>query len=183
MPFVAADISAVARALNRELQASPEKPGHVQIMNILARAAGYRNFQHLKAQGAAERRLAEAPSPIAPPDHQLVERTLRHFDAHGRLLRWPSRASHRQLCLWALWAGMPAGRSMTEATVNDVLRKSHLFGDPALLRRLLCDSGLLVRTRDCREYRRVERSPSADARALIRQIGLRTAASRFADKG
>jgi Uncharacterized protein conserved in bacteria (DUF2087) len=54
--------------------------------------------------------------------------------------------------------------------LNRNIRANHLFGDYALLRRELCDRGLVSRTADGREYRRVERPPSPEGLALIRHL-------------
>ena len=51
-----------------------------------------------------------------------------------------------------------------------ILAGTHLFGDPVLLRRELCDLGLLWRTPDCRAYRRVERRPPPEALELLRRV-------------
>ena len=51
-----------------------------------------------------------------------------------------------------------------------------LAGFGALLRRLLCDHGLMTRTRDGRIYRRIEQKPPAEAVALIRALAPRLAA-------
>ena len=62
-PFAAQDVSALARALNRELEAQDCKLGHVQVLNLLARAGGYRNFQHFRAQFDAADQLQRQPEP------------------------------------------------------------------------------------------------------------------------
>lgn len=173
-PFVAEDVSALAKALGRELGDAGEKPGHVQLLNILVRAVGYRNFQHFRAQQVAEERLAAPraapPSPVV--DLTRVARAARHFDAAGDLARWPSKASLRDLCVWVMWSRLPAGETLTEKDVNAHLRRAHHFDDPALLRRLMVDMGLLWRTRDGRVYRRIERRPPDEALALIRHVAL-----------
>jgi len=172
-PLVAQDLSAFARSLSRELDAHEGRPGHVQLLNMLTRSAGYRNYQHFRASCEAEERMERAPAPPEPVDHVKVERLARYFDAAGRLTRWPGKASHRLPCLWVLWSRMEAGRTHAEAEVNALLDASHLFGDPALLRRYLVDEGMVSRTTDCREYRRIERRPPAEAAALIRRLGRR----------
>ncbi|MFD2265164.1 DUF2087 domain-containing protein [Lacibacterium aquatile] len=171
LPFVARDVSSLARSLHRELGALDGKPGHVQLLNMLARSVGYRNFQHFRAGQAAQERLEAVPLPDAPVDHQQVERASRHFDAAGRLLRWPAKAAHRELGLWVLWSRIPAAEVRNEIQINLLLEEWHVFGDPALLRRALFEAGLLTRTRDGREYRRAELPPPPDARALIRHLG------------
>ena len=177
-PYAAQDVSALARALGREIGAAGEKPGHVEILNMLARAAGFRNFQHFRAQQVAQDRLAalaQAPAPEEPVDLTRVARTARHFDGVGRLARWPSKASQRDLALWALWSRLPAGTTLTEKEVNGLLTMEHGFGDPLLLRRFMVDRGMLWRTRDGRAYRRIEQKPPAEALALIRHLGRRSA--------
>lgn len=231
LPFHVDDISALARAMGGQLAQFERPPSHLEILNMLARSAGCRNFQHWRALAArspasAPEAVAFAARPGAPAtgdagsgspaaeafawpaaglaaepgvgaagapvgaaglaaaddaagpavDEQRVRRLARYFDEQGRLKHWPGKYSHREPCLWALWSALPAGQAMAEPDVNRRLQAVHLFGDHALLRRWLCDHGLLDRTPDCREYRRVERRPSAEAAALIRLLRPRRAA-------
>ena len=173
-PFSVDDISALAKALRGGLADAEGTPGHVEMLNILARATGCRNFQHFRANAKAQTRL-DAPAapavPAQPVDYARLRRLLRHFDAAGRLVRWPSKWSEQQVILWLLWSRLPARQIMTEKAVNACLEACHTFGDAALLRRMLCDGGLLARTPDCREYRRVEARPEATGRELIRRLG------------
>lgn len=171
LPFHAEDISALARSLKGELASLDRQPGHVELLNMLARAAGCRNFQHFRAQSAAREALAQPPAPAQQPvDFVRVRRVARHFDAAGNLVRWPGKYSEQQMCLWVLWSRLPARAVMGEKQVNEVLNAHHGFGDYALIRRELVDGGWLTRTPDGREYRRVERKPPADAVALIGQL-------------
>ncbi|QRG05528.1 DUF2087 domain-containing protein [Xanthobacter dioxanivorans] len=171
LPFAALDVSALARALGRELEACEGKPGHVQLLNMLVRSVGYRNFQHFRANHVAEARLASPPAPPEPVDLKRVEHAAKHFDAAGRLARWPAKESRRSLALWVLWSRIPAGATFTEAQFNALLRAGHLFDDPALLRRGMVDGGLAWRTTDGRSYRRIEQRPPEEALALIRHLG------------
>lgn len=175
LPFSTPDVSTLARLLERELDGCDHKPGHVELLNMLSRSAGFRNFQHFRAQSAARERLRNpAPEPVAEAvDHRRVERAARHFDSDGRLARWPKKVNLRLLCLWCLWARFPAGAVLAERAVNDLLREHHAFGDHALLRRELCDTRMLTRTPDGSEYRRIEQRPPADAVALIRHLAAR----------
>ncbi|MCG6203571.1 DUF2087 domain-containing protein [Rhodopseudomonas sp. HC1] len=175
-PYSAQDVSALARALNRELGALDRKLGHVEMLNLLARSAGFRNFQHFRAQHEAGDSLARAPEPPPAIDHQRIERVARHFDAGGILVRWPAKASHAELGLWVLWSRIPRGRELSEKQVNALLAGHHGFGDHALLRRALCDHGLMARTPDGRVYRRIEQRPPTEALALIRHLAPRLAA-------
>ena len=54
-PFYASDISSLARSLHTQLSAYGHTPGHVDLLNMLARAVGSRNFQHFRAQAIAEK--------------------------------------------------------------------------------------------------------------------------------
>lgn len=176
LPYQAPDVSALARLLKREIHAREDKPGHVELLNILAKAAGYRNFQHLKASDAARDRLA-APQPEPEAvDFRRVEDAARCFGADGVLTRWPARTVIQQLCLWRLWARFPADRALSEREVNEILMAAHAFGDHVLLRREMFNQKLLDRTADCRVYRRIERRPPPEALALIR--GARTPATK-----
>ena len=170
VPFAARDISALARSLQEQLEGREHPPSHLELLNMLARATGYRNFQALRAQAEAQH-LLDHPRPVPPPvDPVQVKRLLRHFDATGRLDPWPSKPSVQETCLWVLWSRLPGRESLIEAKLNQLLRANHGFGDHALLRRELCDRGLVARTPDGREYRRVERRPPPEALALIHHL-------------
>ena len=168
LPFAVDDISALARSLREQMAARTTPPGHVEMLNILARAAGRRNFQDFRAQAAP---TASAGPQELPPDIAAVERAARHFNAEGRLATWPARTSLQTLALWALWDRIEPGRSFTEVGFNQELNRLSLIGDPALLRRSMFNLGLVSRTDDCRDYRRVERPPPPEALALIRKLG------------
>lgn len=176
IPLSVPDISQFARALARQLNEAGEVPSHLSLMNMLARAGGFQNFQHLKASHAARDRLAESEAQEAV-DFRLVERTLKQFDARGRMLQWPSRQPVAELCLWALWASFPAGEELKEREVNDLLAWLHSFEDPALLRRALFDHGLIDRNRDGTGYLRKEQRPPAEAREVVRVLKERRVAS------
>ncbi|MCM5560147.1 DUF2087 domain-containing protein [Pleomorphomonas sp. JP5] len=170
LPLTVPDVSALARVLGRELAQIEGKPGHVQLLNMLARAGGYRNFQHFRSASKAGERLAEPRPAPEPVDHALVERVAGHFDDEGQFLRWPSRYRHQSLALWVLWSRLKAGTVYSEFDVSKIIRNNHRFGDHALIRRAMIDAGLLTRTLDGREYRRVERRPPGEALALIHRI-------------
>lgn len=188
LPLYAEDISAFARALagqlKSQLPAAERVPSHLELLNMLARSSGFRNYQHLRAQ----REGLALPMPPVPPvsasqcdvpqaevDAGRLKRLGRLFDAEGRLSRWPSRRGLERSCLWAVWAKVPPRQVFTEAELKDVLDASHTFGDNALLRRGLCDLGMMTRTPDGREYRRVEAQPTAEALALLEVLRTRAA--------
>lgn len=171
LPFYAHDISAVARSLRQQLAEHDAPPGHVEMLNMLARSVGHRNFQQLRAQIAAYERLSDPPAAEAEAvDFRRLERLARCYDGEGCLARWPAKHSERLIALWVLWSRLPVRQAMTEREVNERLQALHGFGDHALLRRELCDLGLMERTRDGRVYRRVERPMPADAQAMVQAL-------------
>ena len=100
-PLVVSDLSAFARNLGRALKAlqarSSEPAGHLHLQNLIARAAGYRNLQALKA--AAPRSLG----PVATARlSDNARRALMQFDREGRLVRWPTKFSVQRLAMWLL---------------------------------------------------------------------------------
>lgn len=187
LPLYAEDISAFARSLAGQLKSqlpAEGAPSHLELLNMLARSTGFRNYQHLRAQREGLARPAQpglptSPRPAARPqatvDAGRLKRLGRLFDAEGRLNRWPSRRGLERSCLWAVWAKVPPRQVFTEAELKDVLNTAHTFGDNALLRRGLCDLGMMTRTPDGREYRRVEAQPTAEALALLELLRLRAA--------
>ncbi len=163
------DVSAVAKSLRRQIDDLERAPSHVEMLNLLAKAGGYKNFQHLKSE-----REASAPLPgrqDAPAvDRKRVKRVAGYFDLQGRLIRWPKKHSQRLLCLWVLWTRLPARTPMSELEIDERLSLDHLFCDHAMLRRWLVDQGLVTRTPDGREYRRVETKPPSEAMEVFRCI-------------
>ncbi|MCR8547346.1 DUF2087 domain-containing protein [Salipiger sp. P9] len=154
------DLSQFARSLRAGLD---HPPSHLEMLGQIARAAGYRNYQHLRA--------ASTPAPKA--DGKRVERALRHFDGQGRLLRFPGRTQMQWLCLWPLWAHLPARQEMSEREISLRIDALSGFRDAAQLRRSMVEAGLLTRTADGSVYRRIEQAPPPEARALIAELGAR----------
>lgn len=165
LAYEVADVSAAARSLREQLQKLGHLPSHVELLNMLARAAGFRNFQHFRA---AARSVDAPPEPAI--DHAKVEKAARHFGAGGRLLRWPSRDSLAQLSLWVLWSRLPAGANFTELEISELIDTWHTFGDRALLRRALVDYGLVSRTVNGSRYVRIEQPQPSELRALLERI-------------
>jgi hypothetical protein len=169
--YEVADVSAAAKSLRTQLGKLERPPTHVELLNMLARAAGYRNFQHFRAEATARQSLASAGEP--PVNLGLIEKSARHFDAAGRLQRWPARESQAVLCLFVLWSRSPRGESFTEREISELLDEWHTFGDHALLRRALVDYGLMSRTVDGRKYVRISQEPPAELEPLLARLAAR----------
>jgi hypothetical protein len=167
-PYYTSDISELARSLHSQLVVCEHIPGHVELLNMLARAAGSRNFQHFRAKMVAEHRLIGRAEVTDPIDYAELQKLSRYFDANGRWIRWPTKFSHQDPCLWVLWSKVPPRRTFSEREITELLTANHLFEDPALLRREMSERGMMTRTLDGRVYRRVERRPPQPALALIR---------------
>jgi hypothetical protein len=185
-PLVAADLSTFAKTLrarlSERLDSGAGLPGHVEMLNLLARAAGHRNVQALQA--AARRPSAvSAPAPHrwhGPRDATLsaaADRALRLFDADARLLRWPHKRAEQVLALWCLWMPFDGKRRYSEREVNEVINAHHAFGDHCLLRRELVELKLLERTPGGEQYRKVAARPDDDTAALLRAIRQRRASA------
>ena len=168
-PLVVADLSVFARNLRRALVARHDDgtapPGHVELQNLLARAAGHRNLQTLKAA---------RPSRVAVPLTDNARRTLMQFDDDGRLVRWPVKFTIQRMAMWVLWTRFEGKRPYTEREVNAILRDANAFGDHVTLRRELINHRLLSRTSDCAEYRKVQARADDEVRAMLAAWRART---------
>ncbi len=191
LPYSAPDLSALARLLERALDdhlvTHGRLPGHVEMMNLLARGAGHRNLQTLQAAAPPASSAPEIatdpwfdapviaepaaePAPPAPMLSAHAKKALEHFDPAGRLERWPQKLSVQRLAMWVLWTRFDARRVYTEAEVNQILKGWHLYGDHVTLRRELIDHKLLVRKSDCSEYRKLPLEPDDEVRALLQAL-------------
>jgi len=166
VPLQTADLSSFAKSLAQQLALAPHPPGHQTLLNMLARAAGHRNLQSLRAQRPPAR-PAPSAAPTALTLTPAARKALTQFDERGVLHRWPYKHSVQRLALWVLWTHFEARRLYTERQVNELLNAWHAYGDPATLRRELVGMKLLARKSDCSEYRKLAARPDDEVRALI----------------
>lgn len=175
-PLVVADLSSFTRNLGRALAShqaiAAQPPGHVELQNLIARAAGFRNLQALKAAPPGP-----PPPRAALPLSDNARRALMHFDADGRLLRWPTKFTVQGMAMWVLWTRFDAKRIYSEREVNAILKASNAFGDHVTLRRELVNHRLLARKSDCSEYRKLPARPGDEVRALLTAWRARAAAA------
>ncbi len=171
-----ADVSAFARTLGHALHerhaAKPAPPGQVELLNLIARTQGQRNWQALRqvlrlVPAVPPTTRSAAPSSAAAPLTDNARKALAHFDRHGRLMRWPVKFSIQKLVMWVLWTRFDAKRSYTESEVNAILKAANLFFDHATLRRELINHQLMARKSDCSDYRKLPARPDEEARALL----------------
>ena len=174
LSFVVPDASLFARALGTSLKsrhdAGSPPPGHVELLNLVARALGHRNLQALQAArppALPESPLATEDRPTPPPLSANARKTLLQFDSRGRLLRWPNKFSVQKLAMWVLWTQFDGRRIYTEAEVNQILKAANAFGDHVTLRRELINHRLMTRKSDCSEYRKLPARPDDETRALL----------------
>lgn len=165
-PLVVSDLSSFARHLAQALTAHQaaklKPPGHVELQNLLARAAGYRNLQALKATPRVPTTQASVP-----PLSENARRTLMQFDADGRLVRWPTKFTIQRMAMWVLWTRFEGKRIYTEREVNAILEAANGFDDHVTLRRELVNHRLLARKSDCSEYRKLPARADAEVCALL----------------
>ncbi len=58
------DLSGFAKSVREQLGKLAEPPSHVEMLNLLCRSAGFRNYQHCKGVMEARQRL-QLPAPVA----------------------------------------------------------------------------------------------------------------------
>ncbi len=185
LPLITPDLGQFTRALSRQL--GENAPSHLSLMNMLARAAGFQNVQHMRAQSAGAAPPVTSPDAILPdtklPDKKLVGRCLAQFDEQGHLRQWPARRRVQTLALWAIWAALPARKPLTEGEISALLLAEHSFGDPATLRRTMLACQLLSRQVGGVDYLRVEQEPPPEAKALIHAVAARRKARSLSARG
>ncbi len=180
IPMEVADLSTFAKSVRQQLSALDHKPSHVEVLNLLSKAAGFRNFQHLRdnrqrADVIEDWNLAADTVAVPVVDEARVTRTLRLFDRNGVIIRWPTKRSQQELCLWYLWSKIPREKLFSEREISALLDTLHTFGDAALLRRDMVDLGLMRRNRDGSDYRWVEKLSPPELALLVRRIAEKAA--------
>jgi hypothetical protein len=170
VPLAVDDLSPFAKALRQSLSQHDGVPSHVELLNLIAKAAGFANYQHLRADAEAADRLRAAALPGPRADLGQVEKAARYFDDTGVLQSWPSRLALQTLSQWVFWARIPRGEVFTERDISALIQGWHAFGDHALIRRAMVDAKLLERDQNGRQYRRVERVPPPELGPLLEQL-------------
>jgi hypothetical protein len=175
VPLHCDDLSQFAKTLRAQLGEHLQKtpgaaPSHVQLLNMLARSAGHRSMQVLRAQAVLKPPAAPAPAALLGAHAQ---KALTQFDGHGRLSRWPYKFSVQRLAMWGLWLRFDSGRTYAEREVNEILRAWTTYGDHVTPRRELVEMKLLGRKDDCSVYWKEPQRPTDEIRALLQALRAR----------
>lgn len=201
LPLQCDDLSGFAKRLRAQLLSHHadhvDPPGHLALLNMLARAAGHRNLQALQAD--VRRRLAmpvasafepePQPEPLPPVSGQDLPlppltpgaaKALAQLDTWGRLTRWPQKFTVQRLAMWVLWTRFESGRTYSEREVNELLKAWTVYGDHVTPRRELVEMGLLARKPDCSAYWKQPQRPDAEVQALLRAVRARRPLARQA---
>lgn len=194
LPLSIPDLSSFAKKLKADLDERTAQglasPTHVELLNLLARAAGMRNFQTLRASVEtsfpavpdALPTAAQATDEETTVDYgtlsPTVRKTLMQFDTAGRLVRLPNKFSVQQMAMWWMWTQFAVRRKYTEKEVNQVLNAHHTFGDQATLRRELVNMKLLGRKADCSEYWKEPVRPNEEVQDFLRALRQAVAAAQ-----
>lgn len=177
VPLHVDDLSPFAKTLRQSLGEHDGVPTHVELLNLIARAAGFQNYQHLRADADAADRLQAAADPGPRPDLEQVTKTARYFDDAGVLTSWPSRLAHQTLSQWVFWSRIPRGETFDERGISALIKGWHAFGDHAIIRRAMVDAKMLERNQNGREYRRIEQMPPPELAPLLAHLEARRTAA------
>lgn len=175
IPLRVDDLSPFAKTLRQGLAQHQGVPSHVELLNLIAKAAGFGNYQHLRADAEAADRLVAAAEPGPRADLGQVTKTARYFDDDGVLTSWPSRLAHQTLSQWVFWSRIRRGETYDERGISDLIKGWHAFGDHAIIRRAMVDAKMLERNQNGREYRRIEQVPPPELAPLLVHLAARRA--------
>lgn len=176
VPLRVDDLSPFAKTLRQSLGEHEGVPTHVELLNMLARAAGFTNYQHLRADAEAADRLVAAAEPGPRADLEQVAKVARYFDDAGLLTSWPSRFAHQTLSQWVFWSRIPRGQTYDERGISELIKGWHAFGDHAIIRRAMVDAKMIERNQNGREYRRIEQVPPPELGPLLAHLEARRTA-------
>jgi hypothetical protein len=176
-PFYSPDVSALAKSLcdlqqtRAETKSSP--PTHLEMLNLLAKATGARNFQAWRAHTATAAPAPVQAGPAEQPISPQIEKALRVFDEQARMTRWPVARPIQRLCTWYMWSKFEKRRSYGEREVNALLSPWTTFQAHVTMRRELINDGLVTREIDGSNYQRVDCAPPPEARQFLKILSAR----------
>jgi hypothetical protein len=190
LPFFAPDVSAFAKALSASLAARGETkmgaPSHLELLNLIVKAVGARNYQAWRAsvESAAKnatelaRNRVETAPQVSPEKSfpPIVEKALRVFDEQARMTRWPVDRKVQRLCTWFMWSRFEKRRAYHEREVNALLSPWTTFQAHVTMRRELVNDALVTRDIEGSNYQRVDIVPPEEVRMFLKAISARVKA-------
>ena len=84
------------------------------------------------------------------------------LDGEGKPCAIPAKRRKQLIVLFLIAEHIPAGEEWNERELNAFLTPLHGFGDPAWIRRELCDLGVLERDPYGKRYVRAENPPTLE---------------------
>ncbi|MGL4231526.1 MAG: hypothetical protein ACRCWJ_09175, partial [Casimicrobium sp.] len=122
-----ADVSSLAKSLRAAIAAQVDAPSQVQMLNWLAKGAGYQNYQSLRASAnrtvATTAKSLDASAPVKNSSIKVdannseltphATKALTQFDADGKLARWPYKFAVQRIAMWGLWLRFDAKKRYT----------------------------------------------------------------------
>lgn len=149
------DISGFAKLLKKEIDTKNGNLSHVEILNIIARICGNKNFQQLRASTIPN---SEVPNMVLEDEEKAnanLKKLKRYLNENFQVKTLPSKLSQQELIIYYIWAFIEKNKIFNEIELNKYLNKFHTFGDCALLRRYMFEYGLLSRSKDCSDYKKL----------------------------
>lgn len=119
-----------------------EKPSHLSLLNLLAGAAGFQNFQHLKA-------MQEGKGSSLSPDEKRWNRLI---NDSGQVVRWPTKRKDQLAMLWLIASRLPKAPQWNQQQFDEWIKTQITFGDHVLVRRELVELNCMSRTVDGKSY-------------------------------
>lgn len=165
IPLQISDLSGFATQLRKQLPQTDDLPGHLAFLGMIARAAGFRNYQHLQSE-------ADKGQPLSKDAAKKLERAIRVFDGGTRMTHWPATTGVQGMCLWPIWFDLERGAQISEGDVNAAIQSRIAFEDYPLVRRSLIDHKFMTRTNDGKIYTRLSLNPPPEAVLLIKSISV-----------
>ena len=163
IPLQITDLSGFATKLRKQLSQNDDLPGHLAFLGMIARAAGFRNYQHLQCQ-------ADKTRPLSKDAAKKLGRALRAFDGKAKMCHWPASTAVQGMCLWPIWFDLERGAKLSEGDVNAAIKSRIAFEDYPLVRRSLIDHKFMTRTKDGSVYTRQSIIPPPEAILLIKSL-------------
>ena len=163
IPLQISDLSGFTTQLRKQLAQNNNLPGQLAFLGMIARAAGFRNYQHLHSQ-------ADKSRPLSKDSAKKLDRALRVFNKTAKMSHWPASTAIQGLCLWPIWFDLERGAKLSEPEVNHAIKLRIGLEDYPLVRRSLIDHKLMTRTIDGKVYSRQSLTPPLEAILLIKAL-------------